>query len=458
MSESKPNNTGEAQNSPSSGLVLKLIFFTLFIDLIGFSIIFPLFPGMLDYYHATEGDSGLFGLMYAGLAGFSSWGGNDGGEWRIIVLFGGVLAALYSLLQFVFAPFFGMLSDRVGRKPVLVFCLSGILLSYALWFFAGGFLLLVIARFIGGMMSANISTATAVVADVTAQKERSRGMAIIGIAFGLGFIIGPAIGGISATWDLTAQWPGLAAYGVNPYSMPAAVAFLLTLANVFLVCFKLPETRALAGEDGVHVRRTVNPAALFQKEAYPGVSRTNLANFLFIFAFAGMEFSLTFLAVDRLGFSHMQNAYMFIFVGVVMALVQGGYVRRKADKIGPKKMTMQGFLVMIPALALVGAAGQWQSVGLLYLGLFLLALGSALATPCLASLVSLYSPAEEQGRISGGVRSMGALGRAGGRLVGCVVYWRLGAATAYYLGALSIILPLLIAGTLPKPGSDAPAA
>ena len=450
MSDTANNNEAKAINPAPAG-ALKLIFITLFIDLVGFSIIFPLFPGMLEYYRSVEGESGLFGLFYHALLRFSEMAGTPADGWGIIVLFGGVLGSLYSFVQFLFAPVFGALSDRVGRKPVLVVCLTGIFVSYVLWVVAGSFAILVLARLLGGVMSANISTATAVVADVTDVKTRSRGMAIIGIAFGLGFIVGPVLGGFSAAFDPTAVWPALARYGINPYSAPAAVAALLTLCNLVLVICFLPETR----RKGAAVKRTANPLVLLSTKAFPGVFQTNLANLFFIFAFAGMEFSLTFLAVERLGFDAKQNAYMFVFVGVVMALVQGGYVRRQAEVVGPKRMMLRGLLLLIPALTLVGLAGQYQSVGLLYAGLFLLAIGSGMVTPCLTTLVSVYAPPSEQGRVMGIFRSLGALGRAVGPIVACILYWRLGAAPAYYIGAASIIIPFMIGLRLPEPPSGA---
>src|SRR5690606_19694579 len=127
------------------------------------------------------------------------------------------------------------------RRPILLFCLAGLLVSYAMWFVAGSFALLLLARTLGGIMSANISTATAIVADVTSVRNRSKGMAIIGMAFGLGFIVGPVLGGVSAGLDLTARWDGAEAFGINPFSVPALVAFALTAFNLGWVARRLPE-------------------------------------------------------------------------------------------------------------------------------------------------------------------------------------------------------------------------
>ena len=441
-----PVNTAEPL-SPESKSVLKIVFVTLFLDLIGFSIIFPLFPAMLTYYLEREGESGLVGMVVNGLERFSQWAGSPT-EFGIVVLFGGVLGSLYSLLQFVFAPILGSLSDRYGRRPILLFSISGLALSYFLWCFAGSFLLLIVARTIGGIMSGNISTATAVVADVTTPANRPRGMAIIGIAFGLGFILGPAIGGFSAALDLTQDLPALVKFGLNPFSAPALAALILSLANLAFVSLRFPETLRPSSALYDRPRRAINPLKLFRTYDYPGVTRTNWANFLFITAFAGMEFSLTFLAMDRLDYGPRQNAYMFLFVGLVLTLVQGGYVRRQSAKIGPKRMAVQGLATTIPGLLLVGLA---QSSLVLYAGLFLMAVGSAQVIPCLTALASVYAPPHEQGRILGIYRSLGSLARGIGPLIACVLYWRLGAGMAYVLGAASLLAPLAVAASLPKP-------
>lgn len=439
---------------------LRVAFLTLFLDLVGFSIIFPLFPSMLAHYQATEGDTGLFGWVHGALVGISGAAGAPNADWGVIVLFGGVLGSLYSLLQFVCAPLFGALSDRVGRRPVVLLSLLGLAISYAMWFFAGNFAVLVAARVLGGVMSANISTVSAIVADVTTPQTRSRGMALIGIAFGLGFVLGPALGGVASLIDLTAGAPPTgAAWALNPYSVPALIAMLLTLGNLVQAFALLPETLRPGARSATP--RTVNPLRLFQTESYPGVTRVNVAYFLFIFAFSGMEFSLTFLAVDRLGFTPRENALLFLFIGVVLAVTQGSYVRRFSERIGPRRMAFHGLAMLAPGLVIVGLAGAWRSVPALYLGLLLLALGAAQATPCLTALASLYAPAHDQGRILGVFRSLGALARALGPLTACLVYWQVGGSATYYLGAAAIVVPLWIATRLPDPPAghpDPPAA
>lgn len=448
MSEQSESNSAASINIRRA---LLPIFLTLFLDLVGFSIIFPLFPAMLDYYLAENASDPLLAFSIYLIDIFRGWLGGESAVGKA-VLFGGLLGSLYSLLQFVCAPIMGSISDKVGRRPVLLTCLIGLTVSHALWIFAAPFTLLVIARFIGGIMSANISTATAAVADITPENKRSAGMAVIGVAFGLGFILGPAIGGISALVNLVDLWPNAAAIGLNPFSAPAVVAFVLSVANVLFVYFRFTETLPPEKRGQGDVMRTANPVTLFKTSGYPGVRLTNMTYFVFLTAFSGMEFSLTFLAAERLNFGPMELGLLLLYVGVILVLMQGGYVRRKADIAGPKRIALQGFVCVIPAMAIIAyAPNLWWLLG----GLTLMGVGSSQVLPCLTSLASLYAPAEEQGRILGVFRSLGALARAVGPVIACVVYWRLGSGFTYYACAAVLILPLIMALRLPPPQKTA---
>lgn len=430
--------------TPEAKKTLKIVFLTLFLDLMGFSLIFPLFPALAKHYLSVDSDNYFLKLIFESIAGIT---GVTGAEVSGIVLFGGALGALYSLLQFFAAPLWGALSDRIGRRPVLLISVASLALSYILWFFSGSFTLLIIARFVGGIMAGNISTATAVVADVTSKANRSKGMAIIGIAFALGFILGPALGGIGSLVDLTKHWPELSAYGVNPFSVPALIAFLLSGVNFIFIAKSFKETLPETKRGVRSSERTINIFKLFMPLPYKGVNKTNIGYFLFLTAFSGMEFTLTFLAFERLSFSPMDNAYMFIFIGLVLALVQGGVVRRSASKVGEKKMALIGLVLLMPGLVCIGAA---ESSWMLYFGLFFLSVGSAMVIPCLTSLVSLYTPAEQQGRSIGIFRSLGALARVIGPIAASLIYWSHGAASPYYLGAVFLVLPIALLFTLPK--------
>lgn len=429
---------------------LKIVFLTLFLDLVGFSIIFPLFPALAEHYLTVDGDNFFLRLIFDGVESLMATSGGAG-AFSSIVLFGGALGAIYSFLQFIAAPLWGALSDKIGRRPVLLVSVAGLALSYLLWFFSGSFTLLILARFIGGIMGGNISTATAVVADITTTKNRSRGMAFIGIAFALGFIIGPALGGIFSLFDLTEMYPALASYGVNPFSMAALVAFSLSALNVFFIWKNFEESLPPEKRGQGELERSNNVFKLFKPLPYAGVNKTNIGNFLFILAFSGMEFTLTFLAVERLAYSSLQNAYMFIFIGFIIAFVQGGVVRRSASRVGEKKMALMGLVALIPGLL---AIAYTSSTSLLYVGLFFLSVGSAMIVPCLTSLVSLYTPAQEQGRSIGIFRSLGALGRVFGPIIASLVYWRYGSAAPYMIGSAFLLIPIILLATLPQVEKD----
>jgi MFS family permease len=423
---------------------LGVILLTVFLDLVGFSIIFPLFPDMLEYYLGKEAPGGGLHSLISTLEHLSGMTGEKA-RLAATVLFGGLLGSLYSILQFIAAPIWGTLSDRRGRRSILVVTIGGTAVSYLLWIVADSFWLLVASRFLGGIMAGNLSVATAAVADVTDSSSRAKGMGMIGAAFGVGFIFGPALGALLSLWDAPASLPWIP--GINPFSGPAIVAFLLAAANFFFVVRRFPETLQLGVHDPTHAKRPINPLALLRPSEFPGVNRTNLLYFVFIAAFAGMEFTLTFLAKDRFGYSAAQNGYLFLYIGVIIVLVQGGVVRRLAPKYGEKKLVLVGLLTIVPGLILVGmcATQLW-----LYAGLFLLAVGSSLTTPCLTALVSLYTPQDRQGETLGIFRSLGSLGRAFAPILAAVIYWRFGSQWPYFGGALVLILPLLFACGLPQ--------
>lgn len=429
---------GGSRNRTGLGVIL----LTIFLDLVGFSIIFPLYPAMLTYYLEKDGDAGLLGSLVSVLQRAAASSGADA-EFYTIVLFGGVLGSLYSVLQFVAAPLWGSLSDRLGRRNVLVVTVAGTALSYLLWFFSGSFALLLVSRLLGGLMAGNLSVATAAIADVTEAKDRAKGMGLVGAAFGMGFIFGPAIGGGLSGVDLSGVVP---LPGVNPFSMAALGAFVLAAINLVWVVLRFAETLDDERLGKAKSGRPINPLKLFSPLPYAGVTRTNLVYFLFILGFSGMEFTLVFLARDRFAYTPMQNTGLFLFTGVLIALVQGGVVRRLAPKLGEKKLTLLGFLLLEPGLVLVGLAG---SEAMLYGGLALLAIGSAFATPALSALVSLYAPDERQGEALGVFRSLGSLARAVGPLAAAVLYWKLGSRAPYVGGAALMSLPLLLALGLP---------
>lgn len=433
-------NERHPQAAPKSKL--GVIFLTVFLDLVGFSIIFPLFPEMLEWYFALEGADSLLGQLLDILRQASGAAGEKR-EIYTAALFGGVLGSLYAVLQFIFAPIWGKISDQAGRRRILLITVGGTFFSYVLWFFSGSFILLIGARIIGGLMSGNISVASAAVADVTTKENRAKGMGMLGAAFGLGFIIGPAMGGILAQFDLTKTALGQLP-GVNPFSMPALIAAILSITNLLWIYFRFNET-STAENRAKAEGRPHNPLVLLKPSDIDGVNRLNLVFFVYTLAFTGMEFTLTFLARDRFSYTPIQNAYLFVYVGFIIVLIQGGVVRRVAPKYGERNVSLCGLVLLFPGLVLIG---RCETESMLYMGLGLLSVGSALINPSLSALVSLYSPTERQGEVLGIFRSLGSLARAIGPIVACTAYWKMGAEWPYFGAALLMIFPFFMAFSL----------
>lgn len=440
-----PASTGVATGAKRQAS-LGVIFLTIFIDLLGFTIIFPLFPALLQHYLAVDGNSGLLGWLVARIDAFARLAGSHGNYRE--VLFGGVLGSVYSVLQFLCAPVWGALSDRVGRRHVLLFTVTGTAFSYVLWFFSGSFGLFVLARLIGGGFAGNLSVATAAVADVTTRENRSKGMGLIGVAFGLGFLFGPALGGAAALYDPSLHHPRLASWGVNPFSFAALLSLGFSLINLVWIGARFRETLDPAHRDAAATVRIRHPLhELLNLEAGP-VRRTNWAYFVFSLAFTGMEFTLPFLAAERFHYTATSMAWIFVFLGFVLILTQGGIVRRAVPRFGEKKVLLAGVASELAGFLLTGFAPTrfWLYIGLTFLGL-----GSGLANATFSGLVSLYSRADQQGRMLGVFRSLGSLARGIGPFAACLIYWWQGAHTLYLLGAVVLALPLVLGSALPKP-------
>ena len=438
--------------APGGRSVLGLAFLIVFLDMMGFSVLFPLFPSLLDHYLAQEGPDSVIGGFAGWLSGLATDADGAVNEVALHAFFGGALGSLYSVLQFLFAPYWGRKSDLQGRRPVLLLTLAGTALSYVLWFFSGPFAVLIVSRLLGGIMAGNVSTATAMVADVTEGKDRAKGMGMIGAGIGLGFVLGPAFGGLTAGWDLRETLPSLVAWGVNPFSGCALVALAISLLNLVLVARRLPETLPPERRGAESADRTRSPFKALSRIDSPAVRRTNVAYFVYLLAFAAMEFTLTFLAAERLGYGPMDNAKMFVFVGLTIALVQGGLVRRLAPKLGEAPLALAGMLLTLPGFLLVGTM---HGAGQLYAGLALLAIGSAFVMPSLSALVSRLSPADTQGLSLGIFRSLGSAARAAGPILGGALFFGAASEAPYVLGAVLLLLPIALVRRVKGPAVPA---
>src|SRR5919205_1464209 len=365
---------------------LLVIFVTVFIDLVGFGIVIPVLP---FYVEGTKFDASP----------------------RVV----GLLFASYSVMQLVFTPILGRLSDKYGRRPILFFSLLGTSLGFFILGFATTLWMLFAGRIIDGITGGNISTAQAYIADVTTEENRARGMGLIGAAFGLGFIFGPAIGGILSRW------------GVH---VPFLFAGALSLANATLLYFVLPETvtpdhparvSAATGRWSQLVRALRQSRLAFVLSIY----------FLFVTAFSVMNSSFGLFTLYRFGFDAHDTGWVFAFVGVVGALIQGGLIGRLVKAFGELPLVIAGALLFTASLVLIPLTGPHTgTAALLALGA-LFALGNGLATPSLTSLASKSAGAGEQGGVLGVTQSVASLSRVVGPLLSAGLIYSASATVGY---------------------------
>ena len=424
---------------------MHVIFLTLVLDIVGFSLIFPLFPALLEHYLSGE-QTGILGAIVAQLDAACLLFGQQDTSIKA-VLFGGFLAAFYSILQFTFMPLWGSLSDRFGRRPIMLGSIFGAIVGYAIWFFSGSFGMLLLSRFITGATSANMAVGAAAMADLSSEKKRSMAMALVGISFGVGFIIGPMIGGLSSKLNLLTYWPEGAYWGVNPFSGSALLAFLLATFNFLWAWNFLKETLPPSKRKDTPIPSPWERSISFMRTENRNVRKACWVNFWFIFVFSGMEFSLNFLAHERLNFTPAQNGMLFGFIGIVMIITQGGIVRRLAPKIGEKLLCLIGF-----SFGILGFLGLSQATAPIpfFISAGSMAFCSALMNG-LMSLNSLYSTEHTQGQDMGNFRSAAALGRSIGPLLAGNIYFVLGSQFTYQFAALMLLLPFLLSFFLPKP-------
>ena len=442
-----PSNEAPLDPSPRSTrpLSLGVIFLTLYIDLIGFSIIFPLGPDLLSHYLSLEGHSGVLGWLLTQIDALAHWFHIEN---NAVVLFGGVISSFFSILQFIFAPFWGAVSDRRGRRGVLLLTISGTALGYLIWICSGSFWLFLFSRIVSGAFSGNLSVATAAVADVTTREQRSRAMGIVGAAFGLGLVTGPTIGGISSQLNLLTAHPDLARFGINPFSIPAAIAFLMCVINLLWVSARFKETLSAEARAESREPRLRNPLkAIFSMEN-KAIRRTNFVAFVYSIAFVAMETSLTFMAAERFDYTARQNTWLLAFLGVCSIITQGYIVRKLFKTMDEIRVLNAGLALSALGLLAIGLAPEpWM----LYCGIALLAVGSGLVNPSTTGLISLYASAAEQGRVLGIFRSLGSLTRAFTPVLAGIIFWRFHSAAVFVSGSVCALASLGLSTTLPKP-------
>jgi len=357
---------------------LVIIFVTVFIDLLGFGIIIPLLPFYAESYGASAFTIGLLGTSF-------------------------------SLMQFVFSPIWGRWSDKIGRRPIILLGLLGSCLSYLALALATSLPLIFLARIIGGIAGANIPTAQAYIADVTTPENRAKGMGMVGAAFGLGFIFGPAIGGL------------LSRFGPEA---PMWFASALCLANFIGAWFLLPESRRVS-----EATRTLGRMEAFRHAlTRPALVLVLGLYFIVTAAFSSFEATFALFSEARFGFTSTSIGFLFAFIGLVLATIQGVLVHKVVKRVGEARLIPAAIFCIALGIGLVPFV--W-SVPTLLVALGVLAVGMGFNSPSLTSMVSKLSDADDQGGTLGLASSLASLGRVIGPAWGGYLYDAHGMTTPY---------------------------
>ena len=395
---------------------LGAIFLTVFVDLLGFGLVLP--------FLAKEARDAF------GVSAFTAT----------------LLGSVYSLMQFLFVPVWGHVSDRVGRRPVLVWSIAGTALTMAglgaglAW--GGSIVWLFAARIFGGIATANLGTASAYIADITAPEDRAKGMGLIGVAFGLGFILGPALGGALAE----------IAVGGRHGAVPCFVAAGLSVVNLGWIAVGVaeslpPERRASLP------RRSLRPLHLRAVRAafeLPGVGLAIVLNFLVVVSFTNLDQTFTFFCGDLFAIDERGTGYVLAFIGVVAALTQGGLVRPLSRRVDEVLLIRAGVALQAVAFAGFVAAGTLHAAPLLYGSGAVLALGNGLTQPTTSAFVSRRTPGDRQGSTLGIYQSFASLARTFGPALGGWLYGALSPTAPYAAASLGMLAAVALAMGLRK--------
>ncbi|PQO36433.1 MFS transporter [Blastopirellula marina] len=393
---------------------LAVVFLTVFIDLLGFGIVLPLLPIYADQFGVDEHGVTL-----------------------------GLLMASFSAMQFLFAPFWGRLSDRIGRRPVIMIGLLGSVIFYAIFGIATVekcVWLLFVSRIGAGIAGATISTAQAYIADTTSLENRPKGMALIGMAFGLGFTFGPLVGFLAVP---TGEG--------DPGPWPGYVAAILSAGALALAWFKLPESlpkEAAANQSNSH--RGFSLGSLGSALKTKSIGGLLIAFFVCVFSFANFETTLglmisgSHLPDSPFHFSFGAVCLTFAFIGFTLAIVQGGIVRRLAGRISEGTLAAGGGVAQIVGFLLIAGSVHSGSVPMLYFSLAIIVSGFAFVTPSLNSLLSRRTDPEKQGGILGLAQSVNSMARIIGSGLGIPLLKIAMTLPAYVAAALMAVGVVLV--------------
>ncbi|MBE0643529.1 MAG: MFS transporter [Bacteroidetes bacterium] len=369
---------------------LAIIFLITFIDLLGFGIVIPIIPSYAE-------------------AGF---GASD-----VTV---GFLVAAFSFSQLLFTPVWGRLSDRLGRRPILIFGLSLTAVSYVMFGMAHSLEMLFISRLLGGVGGANISAAQAYISDVTRPEERARGMGLIGAAFGLGFVFGPFIGGT------------LVGYG---YAVPGFAAAALSTIALVTAFIALPESLKKDAQPAP-VAKAFDFSLMIAALKRPKIGMLLILFFLITFGYANIYATFPLISTREFGFSEREVGYLFGFIGIIGAITQGGLIRSLSQRFGERLLFLVGAAFTSAGLAAIPfAPDTWTLLGVLAV----LSFGTGIMTPSCLSLISRHADERQQGGILGINQSLGALGRVLGPVWGAFVFQVFGTSWPFLTGGFVLL-------------------
>ncbi|KAN0097494.1 Major facilitator superfamily domain containing protein [Tylopilus felleus] len=453
------------------GKIEKIVFWSLVLDLFAFTIPLPLFPRIIEWYTVKEGSDPtclLSRTLYtiSSIRALFYKPSNNPQKWDVVLL-GGLMGSAFSTLQFLVAPLIGALSDKYGRRNVLLATMAGNILSALVWIKATTFSSYMLSRVIGGLSEGNVQLATAILSDITAPAERSKSLAQIGIAFAICFCIGPPIGAYFASQPVPASVRALG-IELNIYAVPAVITLVLLSIETLFLAVALPETRGMqrnGSKDSSQANKQEKPKTKLPtrtvQERLDLLQTLRWLHFFFLGIFSGVEFTLTFLTFDLLDWSNSQNGALIGSIGIISALLQGGYVRRTISRVGEGKMARRGVLSCAVGLVLLSIVPKFTqersdiAVGLLQMAAICLAFTSATVVSSLTSFASLQcdevvdlvtgKPVQAHPQLSKGIalgmfRSAGQLGRAIGPLLACASYWTFGPSATYGVSAVAMII------------------
>jgi DHA1 family tetracycline resistance protein-like MFS transporter len=453
MTTDTPIATEKAEEKLDFKKVLP-VFVIIFIDLLGLTVIIPLMP-----LYATAFGANAFMI--------------------------GLLGAAYPALQFIGAPLLGRLSDRFGRKPILMISQVGTFAGFIILGFANALWMLFLARLIDGVSGANVSTAQAVISDSTTEKTRTQGLGLMGAAFGLGFIFGPVIAFVSLLLS------------GNDYRVPALVAAGFSLLSILLTWFWLEETLPPEQRGEHQEKSAISFTAMYKALGHPAVGILLVLMFMQQIAFGGLEQLLSLFTLTRLGLNASGNAVIFVFVGIIVVAVQGGFIGPWSRKLGDRRLIFMGMAALAAGLILTAFTPRqpvpwysrqaltqeleisgdfrthenpttkdiavslpadshngWWGLGWILVAMIPAAIGGGILQPSINSLITKRVKKVEVGGMLGLSAAFLSASNAVAPLLGGAVFQTWGSTAPFLLGGILMAILLVIAFNNLKPGRE----